>query len=163
MKKLFALTLLVGTSVMAPAAFAAADAPAAAVVAAIPPHEAFILCPPMLRHVPVIEDLHAKAWKLGGPKQAAPLKDGRIFIGKPTEDALTPEAEVKPIPHLDKAKEEFVQIWQFSDQQRGHMVLVCDYSGTDNFLMRALDASVSQCASHDPLDREKGQIAIGCQ
>ncbi|MBP7252704.1 MAG: hypothetical protein KBA75_04380 [Alphaproteobacteria bacterium] len=134
------------------------DAPAA-------PNAAAITCPKELRNQVSIDDPHAKDWIVGGPDQTTPLKGARLFAGPPDEKTIERYNELTAIPFMNRDKGEFQQVWTFDEKllQAG-ILLVCDYSGNNHFLMRAIPPGTKDCKELDPVDKNDISITtVVCQ
>lgn len=132
--------------------------------ASVPARAAVLACPSILKSIVSLgEDVDGKAWEIGGPRPFFMLKGGRIFAGPLSVSTIQPGFEVKSIPHIEKVraisdgvdiyKEIFHQVWDFDGSNKGGLLLVCDYSGTGNFLMRALNTHIRRCTDVAPVDK----------
>ncbi len=118
--------------------------------------EEMVSCPAILKSFVALEDKSSSQnWLLGGPRQTFNLKNGRVFIGKLSEESIQPSAEIRPIPHIERIddKKVFVQVWNLESPGFDNALLICDYSGTDNYLIYALDASIAKCQEVVPVGK----------
>ncbi|MGB4101585.1 MAG: STY0301 family protein [Alphaproteobacteria bacterium] len=129
--------------------------------------DANIRCPAVLKSFVALEESASmRNWLLGGPRQTYTLKGGRVFVGRLTEESIQPAAEVKPIPHVERMEEKkvFFQVWNLEAPAFDNVLLICDYSGTDNYLIYALDAKIKKCAEIVPVTRSDGAPSrVECQ
>lgn len=132
--------------------------------------EGGVQCPGLIRSTIMLDEGDSiKSWDIGGKKLYSILKGGRIFVGEPNPESLRPENEVKPIPQIEKfdyidkkkgkeiTKRIFYQIWNFNKNDGRHYFLVCDYAGTEVYLMRRIDPSISRCVDISFLDNGDNQ------
>lgn len=129
--------------------------------AAAAPSTPSIACPKELRNLVSIDDPSAKDWIVGGTDQTTPLKGGRVFAGPPNEKTIERYNELTAIPFMNRDKGEFQQVWTFDDKllQAGVMI-VCDYSGNNHMLMRAVPVGTKECKEVVPIDKSDSSTTI---
>lgn len=94
-----------------------------------------------------------------------PLKGARLFSGPVAEQTMERFNELTAIPFMDREKGEFEQVWTLDEKllQTGIMI-VCDYSGSTNFLMRAIPPGTKTCKEVDPIDKSDATVTtVSCQ
>jgi hypothetical protein len=124
-----------------------------------------ITCPKELGSQVSIDDPYAKDWIVGGSDQTTPLKAARVFAGPPDEKTIERYNELTAIPFMNRDRGEFQQVWTFDDKllQAG-VLLVCDYSGSNHFLMRAIPPGTKECKEVDPVDKnDASTTTVSCQ
>lgn len=138
--------------------FAREETPAA-------PNANAITCPKELRNQVSIDDPHAKEWVVGGPDQTTPLKGARVFTGPLDEKTIERYNELTAIPFMNRDKGEFQQVWSFDEKLlAAGILLVCDYSGNNHFLMRAVPPGTKECKEVDPVDKNDASVSVvSCQ
>lgn len=133
----------------------------------MPVHAAGVKCPTTLKSFVALEDNNSSEdWLLGGPRQTYVLKGARVFTGKLSEESIQPSSEVKPIPHMERLDEKkvFYQVWHLEDPRFDNALLICDYAGSDNYLIYALAPAIKQCSEIDPMEKtETTQTRVECQ
>lgn len=131
-----------------------------------PAYASSVKCPTVLKSFVASEDTNlSKNWLLGGPRQTYILKGSRVFSGKLAEQSIQPSAEVRPIPHMEDIsdKKVFYQVWNLEDPRyRGNSLLVCDYAGSDNYLIYALEPEITKCSEINPMDKSE-PTRVECQ
>jgi hypothetical protein len=125
-----------------------------------------VKCPTVLKSFVASDDTNlSKNWLLGGPRQTYILKGSRVFMGKLAEQSIQPASEVRPIPHMEDIsdKKVFYQVWNLEyPRYRGNSLLVCDYAGSDNYLIYALEPEISKCSEINPMDKSE-PTRVECQ
>ena len=158
MKTLYlAVLVLLTLAVACPPAALAADAKAKS--------GGVIRCPTVLKSFVSLEDsANSKEWLLGGPRQTFILKGARIFVGTLSENSIKPSAEIKPIPHMESVTDQkvFLQVWSIAELNLDQLLLVCDYAGSDNYLIYQLGSSIKKCTELDPMDKSE-PTRVECQ
>lgn len=131
--------------------------------------QARLACPSALRALVATSDGNTngdiKGWLVGGSEQSSPLKGARLFAGPVAEQTMERFNELTAIPFMNRDKGEFEQVWTLDEALvRTGVMLVCDYSGSSHFLMRALPAGTKTCKEVDPIDKsEDSVITVSCQ
>ncbi len=124
-----------------------------------------LACPSALRALVTTANGDTKGWVVGGQEQTSPLKGARLFAGPVAEQTMERFNELTAIPFMNRDKGEFEQTWTLDERllQTGVM-LVCDYSGSSHFLMRAVTPGTKACKEVDPIDKSEDSIIIvSCQ
>lgn len=124
-----------------------------------------LACPSALRTLIATVDGEVKGWVVGGTEQTMPLKGARLFSGPVAEQTIERFNELTAIPFMDREKGEFEQVWTLDEKllQTGIMI-VCDYSGSSNFLMRAVPPGTKTCKEVDPIDKSDASVTtVSCQ
>lgn len=130
-----------------------------------PANAGSVKCPTVLKSFMTSNEINlSKNWLLGGPRQTYILKGARIFTGNLSEESIQPSSEVKPIPHMEDIadKKVFYQVWNLEDSRYDKSLLVCDYGGSDNYLIYALEPEVSKCSEISPMDKSE-PTRVECQ
>lgn len=118
------------------------------------PTTAGIVCPPELKSLVAVDDPNSHGWSVGGPEQTALLKGARLYAGPLSEKTMERYNELTAIPIMNREKGEFQQVWSFDTSLlAAGIMLVCDYSGNNHFLMRALPSGTKECRETDAIER----------
>jgi hypothetical protein len=124
-----------------------------------------IVCPPELRSLVAVDDPNSHGWSVGGPEQTALLKGARLYAGPLSEKTMERYNELTAIPIMNRERGEFQQVWSFDTSLlAAGVMLVCDYSGNNHFLMRALPSGTKECRETDAVERaDVTPTTVTCQ